>query len=75
MQYSQNLHTLGSLLAYLVFFSLMHIWPIDILSQISPVWNERVNFKMALSNQLVEFSEIPRAPSFIKRGLTQPTAD
>ena len=39
MQYSQNLHTLGSLMAYLVFFSLMHIWPIDILSQISPVWS------------------------------------
>ena len=30
---------------------------------------------MALSNQLVEFSETPRAPSLIKRGLTQPTGD
>ena len=36
---------------------------------------EHVNFKMALSNQLVEFSEIPRASSLIKRGLTQPTVD
>ena len=36
---------------------------------------EHVNFKMALSNQLVEFCNIPRAPSLIKRGLTPPIGD
>ena len=36
---------------------------------------EHVNFKMGLSNQLVEFCKIPRAPSLIKRGLTQPIGD
>ena len=36
---------------------------------------EHVNFEMALSNQLIEFKEILRAPSLIKRGLIQPIGD
>ena len=36
---------------------------------------EHVNFKMVLSNQLVEFKKIPPAPSLIKGGLIQPIGD
>ena len=36
---------------------------------------EHVNFKMVLSNQLVEFKKIPPAPSLITGGLIQPIGD
>ena len=73
MQYSQNLHTLGSLMAYLVFFSLMHIWPIDIFSQISPVWSTLISkslIKRGLTQPIGDMSLL--ANSHVPVKLTYP---